>query len=264
MKLIWLTDLHLEFLTPGLARAFIAEVVAEKPHAVLITGDISNARGLEYHLGMLAESLRCNVYFELGNHDFYLGSLAQVDALAQKACTRHSNLIHLGHREIVRLNKEATLVGHLGWADGRAGAGSRSTVRLNDHELIADFRQLDSQGLFALLNQLGDESARYISKITSEALKTTKTLLIATHVPSFIEAALYENKPSEPDYAPHFVNIAMGRAILDLAHHHPDRNFVVLCGHTHHPALYSPAPNVKVKVAGAQYHAPAIAEILRF
>jgi predicted MPP superfamily phosphohydrolase len=264
MKLLWLSDIHLEFLTPGLARAFVAEIATEKPDAVLVTGDISNARGLEYHLCMLAESLPCPVYFELGNHDYYLGSFEQVDALVQKACAQHSNLIHLGHGEIVRLSNESVLVGHRGWADGRAGSGSRSTIRLTDHHLIADLSQLDSQELFARLNQLGDESARYISSIGTEALKTAQTLVIATHVPPFVEAARYENKPSEPNYAPHFVNVAMGHAILELAHRNPDRNFVVLCGHTHHAAIYSPAPNLKIKVAGAQYHAPAIAEILHF
>ncbi|MEJ0000914.1 MAG: hypothetical protein WDO13_18150 [Verrucomicrobiota bacterium] len=162
------------------------------------------------------------------------------------------------------MSKHAVLVGHRGWADGRAGSGSQSMIRLNDHRLITDFHQLDSTELFCRLNQLGDDSAFYISNIATEAVKTATTLVIATHAPPFAEAALYDNKPSGPDYAAHFVNVAMGHAILDLAHRHQDRNFVVLCGHTHHAATYSPASNVKVKVAGAQYHAPAIAEILHF
>lgn len=262
MKLVWLTDLHLEFLTPGLARAFIAEVAVETPDAILITGDISTARSIEYHLGMLAESLRCPIFFELGNHDFYHGSFAQVDVLVQKVCTRYSNLTHLGYGEIIPLSEDAVLIGHRGWADGRAGAGSRSTIRLTDHQLIADFRQLHTEELFSYLHRLGDESADYIFKIASEALKKAKTLVIATHVPPFVEASLYQNKPSGSDFAPHFVNFVMGRAILQLAEGHPDKNFVILCGHTHHPALYSPVSNVTVKVAGAQYHAPAIAEVM--
>ena len=43
MKLLWLTDLHLEFVGTAPARIFIQEVVAEQPDAVLITGDISKA-----------------------------------------------------------------------------------------------------------------------------------------------------------------------------------------------------------------------------
>ena len=82
MKLIWLSDLHCEFIGAFQLRAFVGEIVAEKPDAVLITGDISNARLLEYYLGLLAELLQCPIYFVLGNHDFYLGGFAQVDALA--------------------------------------------------------------------------------------------------------------------------------------------------------------------------------------
>jgi len=44
MKLIWLSDLHFEFLNGNDARAFITGVAAEKPVAVLITGDISDAQ----------------------------------------------------------------------------------------------------------------------------------------------------------------------------------------------------------------------------
>ena len=44
MKLIWLSDLHFEFLNGSEARAFITGVAAEKPDAVLIIGGISNAQ----------------------------------------------------------------------------------------------------------------------------------------------------------------------------------------------------------------------------
>jgi predicted phosphohydrolase len=262
MKLIWLTDLHLEFLGASLVRIFIQEVVAEKPDAVLITGDISNSRLIEYHLGLLAEMLPCPVYFFLGNHDFYLGSFADVDALVDNICHRYPNLIQLGHGEIIQLGKDTALIGHRGWADGRAGIGSRSTVRLNDHQYITDLREPDTHRLFAMLNRMGDESANYIRSIAPEALENAKRLIIATHVPPFAEAALYENKPSEPNFAPHFVNLALGRAILKIAETHPDKNFMVLCGHTHHLALYSPVSNLKVEVAGAEYYHPSIAATL--
>ena len=262
MKLIWLSDLHFEFLNGNDARAFISGVAAEKPDAVLITGDISNAQRIAYHLNLLAELLPYPVYFELGNHDFYLGSFAQVDALVQDVRTRHPNLIELGHGEIIPLGNDTALIGHRGWADGRAGIGSRSTVRLNDQQYITDLREPDPHQLFAILNRLGDESADYIRAIAPKALENARHLFIATHVPPFVETALYENKPSEPNFAPHFVNLAMGRAMLEVAQKHPDKIITVLCGHTHHRAVYSPALNLKVQVAGAEYRDPQIAAIL--
>jgi hypothetical protein len=56
----------------------------------------------------------------------------------------------------------------------------------------------------------------------------------------------------------------MGRAIQEIAEKHPDKIITVLCGHTHHKAVYSPVPNLKVQVAGAEYHHPQIAAVLTF
>ena len=262
MKFIWLSDLHLEFIGEPQLRAFIQEILNEKPDVVLITGDISNARLLEFHLGVLADTLPCPVYFVLGNHDFYLGSFAQVDALVKTLCARHPNLIELGHDEIIPLGKDTILIGHRCWADGRAGQGSRSAVRLNDHQYITDLREPVPYRLFATLNRLGDESAGYVRAVAPKALKKASNLIIATHVPPFIEASLFENKPSDPAYAPHFVNVALGRAILEVARNHPKKTVTVLCGHTHHWARYSPTTNLKVEVAAAQYYHPQVASIL--
>ena len=95
MKLIWLSDIHLEFPTDKVVRTFIARVAGEKPDAILITGDISNAVRIEYHLGLLA-TLPCPIYFVLGNHDFYEGSFASVEATVKEACRRASQPHSLG------------------------------------------------------------------------------------------------------------------------------------------------------------------------
>jgi predicted phosphohydrolase len=169
MKLIWLSDIHLEFPTDKVVRALIASVAKEKPDAVLITGDISSALKIDYHLGLLA-TLACKVYFVLGNHDFYEGSFASVEATVKETCRRHPNLIHLGAGEIVRLTDATSLIGHRGWADGRAGLGSSSTARLNDHLLIQNLVRTDPAELFAILNALGEQSAEYIRMTAAKAL----------------------------------------------------------------------------------------------
>jgi len=262
MNLAWISDPHLEFPTDKVVRTFIAKIAGQKPDAVLITGDISNALRIEYTLGQLA-TLPGPIYFVLGNHDFYEGSFASVDETVQKVCREQPNLIHLGAGEIVRLSAQTSLIGHRGWADGRAGLGARSTARLNDHLLIQNLARPDSFELFAILNALGDQSAEYIRTTGAKALAACQRLIIATHVPPFAEAALYGGKPSEPAFAPHFVNLAMGEALLELARYHPRKEITVLCGHTHHLAHYSPLPNLTVRVAGAEYNRPEIADILR-
>ncbi len=214
MKLTWLSDIHLEFLTMDRARRFFARVKQGRPDAVLITGDISTATELRHHLRLVAETLSCPTYFVLGNHDVYSGSFAKVDSVVGAVCRDFPRLHPLGNGEIVPLTAKTALIGHRSWADGRAGLGKRSTIRLNDYTLIADFRELDQDVLFARLQQLGDESAAYIDGVAREAHKKAETLVIGTHVPPFTEVALYEGQPSAPDLAPHFVNVPSGKSFV--------------------------------------------------
>ena len=261
MKLAWISDPHLECLAHSSGQAFVRYLAAHAVDAFVITGDLSDAVNLGYHLSLFA-SLQVPVYFVLGNHDFYQGSFASVDEVARKACRKHPNLVHLGHGEVIRLTTKTSLIGHRGWADGRAGVGDRSKTRLNDHLLIENLKNRESEVLFAILNALGDQSADYMRTKAEEALPGCRQLLIATHVPPFPQSALYQEKPSGPEFAPHFVNVAMGSVLLDLAQRHPDKKLTVLAGHTHHVAYYSPLPNLVVKVADGRYFHPAVAEVI--
>jgi len=95
----------------------------------------------------------------------------------------------------------------------------------------------------------------------AEALSACQRLIIATHVPPFLEAALYQGKPSEPAFAPHFVNLAMGNAILELARQNPKKRspfFVVIP--TTKPVIRPSQPYGQV--AGAEYNQPAVAETI--
>ena len=137
----------------------------------------------------------------------------------------------------------------------------RSKTRLNDHLLIENLKDREPEVLFAILNALGDQSADYMRTKAEEALIGCQQLLIATHVPPFAQAALYQEKPSGPEFAPHFVNVAMGDVLLDLAQRHQDKNLTILSGHTHHAARFSPLANLNVKVAESRYGHPAITEV---
>jgi hypothetical protein len=262
MKIIWISDPHFDFLHRHLLDKFLSSVAAHRPGALLITGDISNAAGLEKHLTVLATSFSCPIYFLLGNHDFYGGSFAGVDRIASRLCLTYPNLVHLGYGETIVLDAETVLIGHRGWADGRAGLGRGSSIRLNDQQLITDFAGLDSEELFDLLEKLGDESADYVREVAPRALAQARNLIIATHVPPFAESPLYAGKPSAPNYAPHFCNVALGQTLLDVAATSPSTAITVLCGHTHHAACYQARPNLTVRVAHAEYKEPSIAGII--
>jgi predicted MPP superfamily phosphohydrolase len=79
MKIAFCTDIHLDHLKETKARDFIRAIVAAKPDAVISTGDMSGATELNVHLGWFREILDgIPLYFVLGNHDFYRGSIAGV------------------------------------------------------------------------------------------------------------------------------------------------------------------------------------------
>jgi UDP-2,3-diacylglucosamine pyrophosphatase LpxH len=263
MKLIWITDAHLEFVSPRDVDSFLGTVARLLPDAVLFTGDISVASRIERHLTAIATTINCQVYFVLGNHDFYGGSFDSVKAAVTETCGVFPSLNHLGHGEIVSLDSETVLIGHGGWADGRAGNGLRSTVQMNDFIHINDLL-LERRSLFETLERLGRESADYISEMAPKALAKAKSLIVATHVPPFVEASLFKNRPSEPDFAPHFVNVSMGSALLDVADAHLQSTITVLCGHTHHEAHFQARPNLVIRVGGAEYGSPKVTETLDF
>jgi hypothetical protein len=89
-----------------------------------------------------------------------------------------------------------------------------------------------------------------------EALAQADDVRIATHVPPFVAASLYENQPATPDFAPHFVNLSMGEMLLEEAAKHPAKQLTVYCGHSHHAAFFRAAPNLKIHVAAAVYREP--------
>ncbi len=178
------------------------------------------------------------------------------------ACDVHSSLIRLRDGITIRLKPDTAMIGHDGWADARAGRGSETLVRMNDFNFIQDLSGLEDVELYAKLRALGDESARVVTNMLGSAVEVADHVIVATHVPPFEKAVRYRGKQSGPEFTPHFCNVGLGRAILAFAKSDPFKNFTVLCGHTHCQCDYRAADNVFVKVAGATYGQPAIADIL--
>ena len=72
-RLAWLTDLHLNFVTPGRVDRLCRAVRDAGADAVLLGGDIGEAPDVVGHLEGLDARLGLPLYFVLGNHDFYRG-----------------------------------------------------------------------------------------------------------------------------------------------------------------------------------------------
>ena len=125
-RIAWLTDLHLNFVTPGHIDRLCCAVREAGADAVLLGGDIAEAADVADYLQGLDARLGLPLYFVLGNHDFYRGSIARVRAAVQVLGARSPRLRWLAGSGVVGLTPETALVGHDGWADGRYGDYERS------------------------------------------------------------------------------------------------------------------------------------------
>ena len=202
MRLAWLTDIHLNFVDAGTMQRFF-ESVAEQAEAVAISGDIAESHGVYYYLRRIEEIVEKPIYFVLGNHDFYRGSISQVRRLVAEVAEESKHLKFLTAMGIEPLTARTAVVGHDGWADGRLGDIEKSDVLLNDHLLIAELAvcwngvELDRQRLKPILGALGDEAAQHFEKVLEAAASRYPNVIAVTHVPPFREAAWYRGNPTK-------------------------------------------------------------------
>lgn len=258
MKLVWLTDIHLNFINSGELDNFCNKITSIHPDGVLIGGDIGEAPSLTNLLITLEQKLRCPIYFVLGNHDYYHGSIYDVRDQIQKVTENSSFLQYLSNTGIVRLTSNTCLLGHDSWADGGYGDYFNSEIMLNDYILIKELSNLDKQTRLSKLKQLGDEAAYFFREQLNQALLNFQHVLILTHVPPFIEACWHEGNLSNNDFLPHFCCKATGEVFIELMHKHPNQNLTIFCGHTHSSGMCQILPNIFVNTGGAVYGQPRI------
>ena len=263
-NLLWLSDLHLDRANESAKEEFFDMLSATRYDGVVITGDISTRDQICSHLRALAKACAPRpVWFVLGNHDFFGGAFAEVDALADAVCHEHSNLHHLGHGEIVPIGDRTALIGTRGWADGRAGCGRRSWVTNPDQEAIKDFADLDRNAYFNKLQELGKESAGYLRQVLPRALGRFQHVLVATHVPPHTCAVKYDDRQCDRGRLPHFSNFSAGGAILGIARNFPTRRITVLAGHTHSAGEFQIEPGFEIRVGGAQPGKLVIQQVIK-
>jgi 3',5'-cyclic AMP phosphodiesterase CpdA len=262
MRLAWLTDIHLNFIQGHAVYEFFDVVGRERPDAVVISGDIGEAPSFALYLQEMQEALECPVYFVLGNHDFYRGSLATVGARAATTVQQSPGLLWLTQAGVVELTPRTALVGHDGWYDGREGCYDTSGVMLNDFGLIWDFVELAKPERLALLQRLGDDAASHVRRVLAEALRAHEEVILATHVPPLREACWHEGHISGDDWLPFMCCRVLGEVLRRIMTEHPDRRLTVLCGHTHGQGEAVILPNLRVLTGGAAYRAPVVQRVI--
>ena len=245
-KIIWATDLHLDAADKAQHRLFCELAISYEPDIVLIGGDISNGETSLIHLRQLAKLIKKPLYFVLGNHDFYHGSIYNIRKIAHEITEEFPNVKYLTDGGVVPLSEQTALIGHDGWYDGRSGDFMHSDIMLNDYFLIDELKKLSQDARLHKLNQLGSEAADYLKKTLIEAFEKYDRVIILTHVPPFAEACFYDGRICDANWAPHFVGQATGEALEDVMGRYLSKQLLVLCGHTHSGNDVEILPNLRV------------------
>ena len=262
-RIVWLTDIHLDFLSPAKVKAFCRSIAECNPDAVLLGGDIGDARTIKVYLRVLEDEICRPIYFVLGNHDHYYGSIAGVRTAIKEFCDRSDWLHWLPAVGVVELTKETGLIGIDSWADGRLGNYQDSMVLLNDYSLIKELTGLDQNTRLVKLNELGDIASADLRAILPGALARFHHVLLLTHIPPFKEACWHDGSISSDHWLPHFSCKVLGEALIECMHSYPDCEVTVLCGHTHSGSNAQILPNLSVKTGGTHYGSPTVQEILK-
>lgn len=262
-RLVWATDVHLEFANTDERQRFAKKIVAAKPDALMLTGDIANAKRIEFHLKELQEQIGVPIYFNLGNHDFYGGSIDGVRAWASEITKRpDSKLLWIEEVVSVPLSKTHCLIGIDGWGDGILGKPDRSNVLLNDWQAIDEFAKHSCMVNYGhrnrLLKKLGKEAAEKLRPVLAQALSQFDHVLLMTHVPPWKEATWHEGKHSDDAWLPWFSCKAVGDVIVEVSNEHPAKQVTVFCGHTHGFGHSQINNRVDVYTGGAQYRHPEV------
>ena len=257
MKLGWLSDVHLNFLDASARLRFFEDLSQHKVDGWLLSGDIGEADSVVSYLREFEDLLPVRLYFVLGNHDFYRGSIAQVKADIHRLSSRSEQLVWLTDTDCADIGNRVGIVGDDGWSDARLGNALGTPVELSDFYLIKELTGHTRSELVQRLNELGDEAAERLGKKLDDAASRYANLVVVTHPPPFEGATWHQGTTSWPDWLPWFSCAAVGEAILDVARAHPETDFLVLCGHTHSSGRYTANSNVTVHTAQVEYGRPA-------
>jgi predicted phosphohydrolase len=244
-KLVWVTDIHLDWLTEpntniiseSRVRDYCQEILSKQPNWVVITGDISTATSIEVHLMWLEKYLPdIPIYFVLGNHDYYYGSIPEVRSRIQKYNGVKTRTQWLNVTPIVKLTEKTCLIGHDGWYDGGYGNWFKSKLIMTEYQVTEDFRFQPPLVVHHRLQELSQQCADHIEKYVPSAVNVYgyKNIIFATHVPPFKENTRAPNRNiSDSNWLPNMSSKKAGDALLKVAKAYPQVSFTCLSGHTH-------------------------------
>lgn len=268
----WCTDIHLDFIDDDQIVKFGESIVNAGFDGVMITGDISISTELIYHLSVLERVINKQIFFVLGNHDYYGGSIPAVRQKMKELSNMSSYLRYLETVPYVKINNSTAIVGHDGWYDALNGNAQHSRFIMSDWVRIAEFAphakkvvgmygseyDINKKEVISVAQKLAHDGVMHVMNGIKAATRTHKNIIILTHFPPFKESHVHMGKIGDDDAQPWYTSKMMGDMLLDASKAYPDHQFTVLCGHTHGKHSSRVTNNLTVHVGGADYGKPTV------
>jgi UDP-2,3-diacylglucosamine pyrophosphatase LpxH len=263
----WTTDIHLNRVSD--INGFL-DLVDPNKHLV-ITGDIGDSKTVEGFLRQIANHMQQSIntaYFVLGHHDFY-GDYRFVTETKIRILNIPSIHYLSGNSHPIHFGNGIFMVGVNGWADGGYGNINLKPDAISDYSQISEYFGMTHEAKKIYLSLRGLSEAKQLEKTLLYTLtkhdslrdQPVRHIIVATHVPPFEEAHLYQGMQSDSSMTPHFTCKHTGDVLLKYAKDYPDVLLEVFCGHTHHSALVCKADNLIINVGGAEYGNQKVYEI---
>lgn len=189
MKILLLSDLHMEFYGPPEMKLFGDALIYQGADVVVLAGDIHvRSRGVEWAGKTFPKSLP--VIYVAGNHEFYEWNIDEVLQEIRSAADSFSN-VHFLEKDAVTIG-DITFLGTTLWTDFRIfgdGEALQTTMRVSknsvrDFQVIykpsADnkFRKFDPQDAAALF----EENKAWLER-ELEGRDPQKTVVVTHHAP---------------------------------------------------------------------------------
>ena len=110
-RLAWITDPHLNHVPVHAWDRWVDNVKSLQPDAIVITGDISEGDDVTFQLQRITETFGVDIYFVLGNHDFYQSSIAKTRRSVIDLCRDQPKLHFLTDLMPIELSPSVFLIG---------------------------------------------------------------------------------------------------------------------------------------------------------
>lgn len=259
-RYIWLTDTHFDFINRNKLFDFFALLRQLKCDGIFISGDVSTGKHLSEHISLLLKATEIPIYWVNGNHDIYKTNFTAISKQMNNLMEDDGRLHYLTDLNCIELSKSVGLIGHDGWYDARWRAPLTNIVFYADFSQIEDFKKLKNNNeRIQLARKLADEAASSISTKLTLALAKYDTIYMITHFPPWPDDS---NNLLSKFWMPYNSSKVMADVIKNTMKQYPNKNLIILSGHTHHKRNVKISENIELRVGASTLTKPEIQDII--